>query len=104
VNGITILDIGRGHLVQYYEYLSPQGIILKYIGYDIVEDFIRVNREKFPGAHSELCDVSHDEIAQRADYAVMCQVFNERSVLYTTVRWSERPWPRPSMPPSLASP
>lgn len=77
LDGKTILDIGCG-LASYYEFLRARGLKVNYIGYDIVEPFIKVNRERFPEAHFELRDISRDGIAHRADYAVMCQVFNNK--------------------------
>lgn len=73
----TILDIGCG-LASYYEFLKSRGLKVNYIGYDIVEPFIAVNLERFPEAHFEVRDISRDKIAHAADYAVMCQVFNNK--------------------------
>jgi SAM-dependent methyltransferase len=73
----TILDIGCG-LASYYEFLKSRGLKVNYIGYDIVEPFIAVNVERFPEAQFEVRDVSRDGVAHRADYAVMCQVFNNK--------------------------
>jgi SAM-dependent methyltransferase len=77
LEGKTILDIGCG-LASYYEFLRARGLRVNYIGYDIVEPFIEINRERFPEAHFEVRDISRDPIAHRADYAVMCQVFNNK--------------------------
>ncbi len=81
LRGKTVLDIGCG-LAFYYEYLQARGIQVDYVGYDIVPDFIESDRERFPEATFELRDISRDSISHRADYAVMCQVFNNR---YTTI-------------------
>jgi hypothetical protein len=43
-----------------------------------VEDFIKTNKERFPEAVFEQRDISCDAIVHKADYAVMCQVFNNR--------------------------
>jgi SAM-dependent methyltransferase len=76
--GKTVLDLGCG-LATFYEYLKAQGTHLRrYVGYDIVEPFIESNRARYPEAHFELRDLSRDPIAHRADYAIMCQVFNNR--------------------------
>lgn len=77
LEGKTVLDIGCG-LASFYEFLRARGTRVKYVGYDIVEPFIEVDRERFPEAHFELRDISRDPVAHRADYAVMCQVFNNR--------------------------
>jgi len=73
----TVLDIGCG-LASYYEFLKSRGLKVNYIGYDIVEPFIAVNAERFPEAKFERRDISRDGIAHAADYAVMCQVFNNK--------------------------
>lgn len=81
LRGKTILDIGCG-LASFYEFLRARGIEVQYIGYDIVAPFVEVNRERFPEAHFEVRDISRDGVAHRADYAFMCQVFNNK---YATV-------------------
>ena len=77
LGGATVLDLGCG-LASYYDYLRSTDIDLTYIGYDIVPGFVEADRARFPEATFELRDVSKDEITHRADYAVMCQVFNNR--------------------------
>jgi SAM-dependent methyltransferase len=77
LNNKTILDIGCG-LGHYYQFLLNKGLKINYIGYDIVGDFIKTNQERFPNAIFEQRDISCDEIVHKADYAVMCQVFNNR--------------------------
>jgi SAM-dependent methyltransferase len=77
LEGKTVLDIGCG-LASFYEFLRARGTRVNYIGYDIVEPFIEANRERFPEAHFELRDISREGVAHRADYAVMCQVFNNK--------------------------
>jgi SAM-dependent methyltransferase len=77
LNNRTVLDIGCG-LAHYYQFLSERGIKANYIGYDIVEPFIEINRQRFPEAHFEVRDISRDGIAHRPDYITMCQVFNNK--------------------------
>jgi len=77
LNGKTLLDIGCG-LGHYYEYLRSRGIRVDYIGYDFMESFIQTDRARYPEATFEVRDVTNDEIVHEADYAVMCQVFNNR--------------------------
>jgi SAM-dependent methyltransferase len=77
LQGKTILDIGCG-LASFYEFLRARSLSVRYVGYDIVEPFIEVNRERFPEAHFEVRDVSRDGIGHGADYAIMCQVFNNK--------------------------
>ena len=77
LNGKSVLDIGCG-LADFYGYLRSSGVEVEYIGYDIVPCFLEANIERFPEATFELRDVSRDEIAHKTDYAVMCQVFNNR--------------------------
>jgi len=77
LHGKTLLDIGCG-LGHYYAYLRNRGIMVNYIGYDFMAPFIEVDRERYPEATFEVRDVTNDEIVHEADYAVMCQVFNNR--------------------------
>jgi SAM-dependent methyltransferase len=77
LNNRTVLDIGCG-LAHYYEFLSERGVKANYIGYDIVEPFIEINRQRFPEAHFEVRDISRDGLAHRPDYITMCQVFNNK--------------------------
>jgi SAM-dependent methyltransferase len=73
----TVIDLGCG-LATFYEYLKAQATHVHYVGYDIVEPFIESNRARHPEAHFEVRDLSRDPIVDRADYAVLCQVFNNR--------------------------
>lgn len=73
----TIFDIGCG-LANFYEYVRERCPTVRYIGYDVVEPFVQANRERFPEATFRVKDISHDPIADAFDYAVMCQVFNNR--------------------------
>ena len=77
LEGAAILDIGCG-LANFYEYLQTRGLNVHYIGYDVVEPFIVANRARFPEATFRLADISRDDIADRCDYVVMCQVFNNK--------------------------
>lgn len=77
LDGSTVLDIGCG-LGYFYDYLRERYSNIRYIGYDVVEPFIAANRKKFPEANFKLVDISRDPIVDNCDYAVMCQVFNNR--------------------------
>lgn len=77
LQGKTLLDVGCG-LGHYYDYLRANGITVKYIGYDFMEKFIALDRERYPEATFEVHDITNDEIHHEADYAVFCQVFNNR--------------------------
>lgn len=77
LNNRTVLDIGCG-LADYYRFLLSKGIEVTYIGYDIVEPFIEINRQRFPEAHFEVRDIFTEKIAHAADYICMSQVFNNR--------------------------
>ena len=77
LRGKTVLDLGCG-LATFYAYLKAQGIHVRYVGYDIVEPFIASNRARFPEASFKLSDVSCDPITDRAGFAILCQVFNNR--------------------------
>lgn len=82
LEGRTVLDVGCG-LAHYYEFLLSRGINVKYIGYDIVEPFIAINRQRFPEAAFEVRDITRDGVAGEPDYITMCQVFNNK---YASVR------------------
>lgn len=73
----TVLDIGCG-LASFYEYIRQRWPSVRYVGYDVVEPFVQVNRERFPDAIFRVQDISRDAIADSFDYAVMCQVFNNK--------------------------
>lgn len=77
MDGVTLLDVGCG-LANFYETLNRHAHSVSYIGYDIVEPFVTANRERFPEATFRSIDISRDEIPDRFDYGVMCQVFNNR--------------------------
>jgi SAM-dependent methyltransferase len=77
LDGATILDVGCG-LAHYYEFLRARGQRVRYIGYDIVAPFLDADRERFPEAEFHLRDVTCKPVLHEADYAVMCQVFNNR--------------------------
>jgi cephalosporin hydroxylase len=77
LDGTTILDVGCG-LAHFYEYLRTQSLNIRYIGYDVVDSFVASNSRRFPEATFRLIDISRDEIADRCDYIVMCQVFNNK--------------------------
>jgi SAM-dependent methyltransferase len=77
LDGATILDIGCG-LAHFYEYLRARSLNIRYIGYDVVESFVTANSERFPEVTFRLFDITRDEIADRCDYVVMCQVFNNK--------------------------
>jgi len=77
MDGKSVLDIGCG-LANYYDFLHQRGHDVDYVGYDIVPQFIESNRRRYPQLRFELRDVSRDGVAHEADYAVMCQVFNNK--------------------------
>ena len=77
LHGKTLLDIGCG-LGHYYQFLRDRGIDVTYIGYDFMESFIAADRARYPEATFEVRDVTRDGIAHEFDYAVMCQVFNNK--------------------------
>lgn len=77
LDGTTILDIGCG-LANFYEFIRQRHANVQYIGYDVVEPFIKANQERFTNAQFRLFDISRDAIVDRFDYAIMCQVFNNK--------------------------
>jgi SAM-dependent methyltransferase len=77
LDGATVLDIGCG-LGYFYDFLRQHHNGVRYIGYDVVEPFIDTNRKKFPEATFRVVDISRDPITDSYDYAIMCQVFNNR--------------------------
>jgi ubiquinone/menaquinone biosynthesis C-methylase UbiE len=77
LDGATLLDVGCG-LGYFYEYLRQHHKNVRYIGYDLVEPFIVANRKKFPEGTFRVADISRDAIEDSYDYAILCQVFNNR--------------------------
>src|SRR5262249_50812945 len=75
--GRTLVDLGCG-LATFYEYLRLQHTDVRYIGYDLIEEFVAINRARFPEAEFVVSDITRDPIRHACDYIVICQVFNNR--------------------------
>jgi hypothetical protein len=75
--GTTVLDVGCG-LAFFYQHLLDHGVRVNYVGYDLVEPFIRTNRERYPDCRFETRDILTDGIVVDPDWVVFCQVFNNR--------------------------
>ena len=58
-------------------YFGAQDEALTLFGFG-VDSFIEVNRQRFPKATFEVRDISADGIAHPSDFAVLCQVFNNK--------------------------
>ena len=77
LSGKSVLDIGCG-LAFFYRHLRDAGVIVKYTGYDIVDDFVTSNQAQYPQCHFETRDILVDGINSSPDWAFFCQVFNNR--------------------------
>lgn len=77
MNGTSALDIGCG-FADFYQYLKDRGIKVKYTGYDINEELIKLCREKYPEAKFEVKDIQNDKIDQDFDFVISSQTFNNK--------------------------
>ncbi len=79
IKGHAVLDIGCG-FADFYSYLKEKSESPSlYIGWDIVEAFIDINRERFPECTFELRDaLSLKDCNLEVDYIIMSQVFNNK--------------------------
>ncbi|MGB8166687.1 MAG: class I SAM-dependent methyltransferase [Chthoniobacteraceae bacterium] len=77
LEGATVLDLGCG-FGEFYQYLLSKGVRVNYTGYDITPEFIDHAKKRFPEAHFEVRDVQVDGIAEKFDYVVSSQTFNNR--------------------------
>ncbi len=75
LSGASILDLGSG-LGDFYLFLKENGIQVKYTGYDLSPDLVRVAGEKFPDANFEVRDIQQHGIGGEFDYIVSSQTFN----------------------------
>jgi len=78
-NNSTVLDIGCG-FADYYDYLKQKGIHIKYTGYDINSNFIKICKERYPEASFETTDIQNITQTNKHDYVISSQVFNNKLV------------------------
>lgn len=82
----TILDIGCG-FADFYGYLKSLSIPCRYIGVDMMEEFVGYSRESYPDAEFICCDfMTQPERLPQADYVVSNGTMNfklEDNLSYT---------------------
>lgn len=73
----TVLDYGCG-TGDFYRFLGRRGIVPRYTGVDINENFIEIARKKYPQCAFQVMDISEgdDELEGFFDYIFICGVFN----------------------------
>jgi len=76
-NNSTVLDIGCG-FADYYDYLKREGINIYYTGYDINSKFIKICKKRYPEALFEIADIQNMTPANKYDYVILSQVFNNK--------------------------
>src|ERR1700678_4227144 len=77
LEGCSILDLGCG-FGDFYQYLREKDVHVNYTGYDICPDFVELASRQFPEAKFEVRDVQTQGIAERLDYIISSQTFNNR--------------------------
>lgn len=73
----TVLDYGCG-TGDFYRFLGRRGIVPRYTGVDINENFIEIARKKYPQCAFRVMDISEgdDGLEGFFDYIFICGVFN----------------------------
>lgn len=73
----TVLDYGCG-TGDFYRFLGRRGIVPRYTGVDINENFIEIARKKYPQCTFRVMDISEgdDGLEGFFDYIFICGVFN----------------------------
>lgn len=77
LKGASVLDLGCG-FGDYYKYLVDNRIKVDYTGIDIVPDFIRICKERFPNANFLVMDIQEESPGKDFDYIVCSQVYNNK--------------------------
>ena len=75
LNNSTVLDYGCG-TGDFYHFLKRRGIIVRYTGVDINENFINLARSKYPECTFKVMSADDDELEGFYDYIFICGVFN----------------------------
>lgn len=77
LNNCSILDVGCG-FGDLYGFLIKKGLSIKYMGYDIYENFIKIARKVYPDAHFEVKDIEEDKINEKFDWVFSSGIFNNK--------------------------
>jgi len=75
LNNCSILDVGCG-FGDLYGFLLEKGLNVKYTGYDINPNLIKIAREVYPEARFEVKDIEEEEVNERFDWVFSSGVFN----------------------------
>ena len=73
----SILDVGCG-FGDLYGFLIKKGLNIKYTGYDINPNLIKVARGIYPDIHFEVKDIEEEDIDERFDWVFASGVFNKK--------------------------
>ena len=74
LNNCSILDVGCG-FGDLYGFLIKSGLNIRYTGYDINPDIIKIAKEVYPNAHFEVKDIEKEEIHDNFDWVFASGVF-----------------------------
>lgn len=77
-NKCSILDVGCG-FGDLYRFLMKRGLNIKYTGYDINPNLIKIARKVYPNAHFEVKDIEVDTINDKFDWVFSVGVFNSKA-------------------------
>lgn len=75
--GDSLLDLGCG-FGDFNTFLLNEGIETDYVGYDIVTGLVDVARTNHPSARFEVRDIQENPPAEKFDWVVSSQAFNNR--------------------------
>ncbi len=75
LNNSTVLDYGCG-TGDFYRFLKRRGIVVRYTGVDINENFISLAKSKYPECTFRVLNTDDDELEGFYDYIFICGVFN----------------------------
>jgi len=75
LNNCSILDVGCG-FGDLYGFLIKKGLNIRYTGYDINENFIKIAKRVYPNARFEVKDIEEDKINDKFDWVFSCGIFN----------------------------
>lgn len=75
LDGSSILDLGCG-FADFYAYLKERNISVRYTGYDISPDLVRIAKQRFPDAEFETRDIQEAGVSGTFDFIICSQMLN----------------------------
>ena len=77
LNNCSVLDVGCG-FGDLYGFLIKKGLNIKYTGYDINPNLIKVARKIYPNVHFEVKDIEEENPNEKFDWVFSSGIFNIR--------------------------